>query len=608
MLRNKARKRKTQNRSLLPGLLASFLHPQPAAADSWRWLPWLLAAAFILRTATALSGDFVMHPDEIMQYLEPAHRLVFGSGIVYWEYFYGARSWLVPGLVAGVLWLCKIFGFGESLYYIAAVKIMFCAISLLVPWGMYVFGRQHWGEQTARLALLLGVFWYELVGFAHKPMTEFIATSLLLALLALMSFDKRGNWRKAAAVGALGVIIIAIRIQYAPLVGVILLACLGLFGNRQRLALIGGAATVLAAVAALETATWGKPFHSYHMNVMVNLIVGKLRTDESSLVYIPVWLLHGSGGLIAAALYGACTNFYRRGFVLVLILLVLLPHILQHHREYRFVFALIPLWLLLFADVAALSVLPRLPPAVTNLFSRAKFAAIFSRHREKIPAASAVAAGVAAVVSLLGIFNQIPLQHRIYLANSAESRKVNFILKQDPMFAAYRYLNAAESVGGVIDSSRRYHNTGGYYYLNRNIPFYGRQIWGYLFDGKTAARYATHIITNLTVSDSSVITYRNQLFLKIGESFVQLPVFAYDSGEKQLAYWNKVGTRHHLPGYKEVTRFGGLRLWKTTTEMPVREWERYQVVITTDTPPAIIERVQGSAPPPAPPNFGIKFK
>ena len=63
----------------------------------------MLALAFATRTAVSLSGDFVLHPDEIMQYLEPAHRLVFGNGVTYWEHFYGARSWLVPGFVAGVL-------------------------------------------------------------------------------------------------------------------------------------------------------------------------------------------------------------------------------------------------------------------------------------------------------------------------------------------------------------------------------------------------------------------------------------------------------------------------------------------------------------------------
>ena len=145
----------------------------------------MLALAFVARAAIALSGDFVLHPDEIMQYLEPAHRLVFGNGVIYWEYFYGARSWLLPGLVAGVLALCEAVGLGQPLWYVGAVKLLFCAVSLVVPGGMYWFARRHFGEPAARVALLAGAFWYELAGFAHKPMTEFVATALLVGLLAL---------------------------------------------------------------------------------------------------------------------------------------------------------------------------------------------------------------------------------------------------------------------------------------------------------------------------------------------------------------------------------------------------------------------------------------
>ena len=120
-----------------------------------------------------------------MQYLEPAHRLVFGNGAFFWEYHYGARSWLTPGLVAVMLKLFDLAGLGDPMWYVGGVKLGFCAISLLIPAGMYFTARQHFGETTARIALIAGAFWYELVGFAHKPMTEFAAAALLLALLAL---------------------------------------------------------------------------------------------------------------------------------------------------------------------------------------------------------------------------------------------------------------------------------------------------------------------------------------------------------------------------------------------------------------------------------------
>lgn len=106
-------KENTKDSLLQTQFLISLLHPKDPEEPTWKYLPLVLALGFIARAAVALSGDFVLHPDEIMQYLEPAHRLAFGNGISYWEYFYGARSWLVPGAVAGVLKLFDLVGFGE---------------------------------------------------------------------------------------------------------------------------------------------------------------------------------------------------------------------------------------------------------------------------------------------------------------------------------------------------------------------------------------------------------------------------------------------------------------------------------------------------------------
>ena len=110
----------------------------------------MLVLAFAARADVALSGDFVLHPDEIYQYLEPAHRLVFGNGVIYWEYLYGARSWLVPGVVAAVLALFDAAGLGQPAWYVAAVKLLFCALSLAVPAGMYCFARRHFGGDPRR--------------------------------------------------------------------------------------------------------------------------------------------------------------------------------------------------------------------------------------------------------------------------------------------------------------------------------------------------------------------------------------------------------------------------------------------------------------------------
>ena len=78
--------RRAWPRTLLDGLIHSAEPDQPR----WKLVPLLLALAFAVRAAVALAGDFVLHPDEIMQYLEPAHRLAFGNGVVYWVLLRGA--------------------------------------------------------------------------------------------------------------------------------------------------------------------------------------------------------------------------------------------------------------------------------------------------------------------------------------------------------------------------------------------------------------------------------------------------------------------------------------------------------------------------------------
>ena len=68
------RLRPVSPRALGEGLMHSCAPDQPC----WKLVPLVLALAFAARAAVALTGDFVLHPDEIMQYLEPAHRLAFG--------------------------------------------------------------------------------------------------------------------------------------------------------------------------------------------------------------------------------------------------------------------------------------------------------------------------------------------------------------------------------------------------------------------------------------------------------------------------------------------------------------------------------------------------
>ena len=539
--------------------LERVLHPQALESAPWRHLPLVLALAFAVRAGVALSGDFVLHPDEIMQYLEPAHRLVFGSGVTYWEYFYGARSWFVPGLVAGVLALFDALGLDEPRWYVAGVKLAFCAISLAIPAGMYFFARRHFGEAAARAALVAGAFWYELVGFAHKPLTEFVATAPLMALLALTVRPAEVARTQAVwPAASLAVLAGAVRLQYAPIA--VLLLGIVLVRTTKRMRLLAVAAGIALAVGIFDAVAWdGHLFHSYVTNIRYNLILGPMLPGESPPWQYLAWLAFAGGGLGVLCIAGSAWRPGRYGLLLALIALTLAMHSMQPHKEYRFVFAVVPLWLLIAADLMV-----RAGAAMAG-----RPAGVLSIHAGKgvSPAGvcTAVCTGLFGAVSTAGILNALPGQDRVYRAWSGETGAVRFVRDRDPIFAAYRYLAAAPGVEAVWQLDRPHIQLPGYYYLHRTIPFYDTSMRSFIKrSGADLTALASHLVT-------------------------EKPTLS-------------------VSGYSVERTFGTVRILHRDADVPppVRRWQEYKPVLVDDIKVAIMRRIDPQAPLP-PANAGIRF-
>src|SRR5262249_3481985 len=96
---------------------------------------WMIGAALVvaamLRIWAAVSDHSIFWPDEIYQSIEPAHRLAFGNGLEAWEFRDGARSWLFPAVLAGVLRLGAFVGMHSGLALVVFVRIFMVALSLL---------------------------------------------------------------------------------------------------------------------------------------------------------------------------------------------------------------------------------------------------------------------------------------------------------------------------------------------------------------------------------------------------------------------------------------------------------------------------------------------
>ena len=540
-------------RSALVATPDLLLHPSPPDQRPWKLLLPVLALAFVARAAVALSGDFVLHPDEIMQYLEPAHRLVFGNGVTYWEYFYGARSWLVPGLVAAVLKLFDAVGLGQPAWYVSGVELAFCAISLLIPAGMYFFARWHFGEATARAALVMGAFWYELVGFAHKPMTEFVATALLVPLLALTVRPAPDRLRVVLTAAALTVLTAAIRVQYAPLA--LLLLGLIFLRTRKKLQLALTAASLVLVVGIQDAMAWGGGlFHSYVTYVRVNVAVDEVIAGTSPAWEYLYWLAAASTGLAILCILAAFRWPRRYALLLLLIAVVLLVHSTQSHKIYRFVFAVIPLYLMVGADILA-----RLASGVQAV----------GRPRLSFRPVPLALASAFAVVSVAGILNALPHQATVYQSATGTTGRGGFLRNRDPVFSVYRHLAESPAVSAVWHEDRAYYDTPGYYFLHRAIPLYDANSGRHLFVDRQEVD-----LEMITASVSHVVT-----------------------GDPRTL----------LPGYSVERTFGDIRiLHRDAEDAGVRLWREYTPTIDDGVFTGVMRRVYPAAPAP-PPNSGIRF-
>ncbi len=69
-------------------------------SNNWNKIHLLVLIGLILRIFTALISNQIHHSDEIFQYLDKAHSLVFGYGYETWEFRFAIRSWILPAFIS----------------------------------------------------------------------------------------------------------------------------------------------------------------------------------------------------------------------------------------------------------------------------------------------------------------------------------------------------------------------------------------------------------------------------------------------------------------------------------------------------------------------------
>jgi phosphatidylinositol glycan class B len=410
---------------------------------------FLVLVGLALRLGVSFVSERINHADEIFQYLEQAHRLVFGYGYIPWEYRYGTRSWILPGFISVILFLCKSLGGDSPAIYIGAVQVVFCVLSISLIYSVYVLAREIGGETAAKLAALFTCFWYELLFFADKPNPEILGTYLIAAALAMVV--SKTNSPSTLLFGLLAAVAVVLRIQYLPPIAVVaFFACV-----RWREHEIATSALTffitLTVAGFIDYVTWGDFFASYYNNYLYNTVYGisKLFGTEPFSYYFKS-LTIASAGVFAITGLLSLFKLEKTWLPLSVVASIILSHSLIPHKEYRFVFATIPMFLALLSICIA-------DEGV--------------RQRESIGKGMiGTAIMIMCFLSLMGLFSNLPWQERVV----NRGLQVPLLAKEE-ILQAYLFLNKEPGLAAILDTSAEWFLTGGYYYLHRNIPIYSTE-------------------------------------------------------------------------------------------------------------------------------------
>ncbi|MEQ7873898.1 hypothetical protein ABDK56_07810 [Sphingomonas sp. ASV193] len=296
-----------------------------------RWFWALLAIAALLR-ALAFNPWSAHHPDELFQYVEQAYRIVFGDGIVPWEYRFRIRNMAMPWLLAGPMALGRAIDPG-GIAYLVLPRALIAGIGLVPVVAAWRIGRRH-SPRHAIVAMAAMAVWTESVMFSVQTLSEIVAVAAFLAGAALFRRDAT-RWR-IAAVGALMTAACVFRFQSGPA----LLAWALVAAGRDRRAwgwLAAGAIPVIATGGLFDLSGGQIPYTWIWRNYQFNIVAGRMKEigGVSPWTYLLTW--PQAWGIPSLLVIFLAIKGWRREPALVIAALAnLVLHQFVGHKEQRY--------------------------------------------------------------------------------------------------------------------------------------------------------------------------------------------------------------------------------------------------------------------------------
>ncbi len=308
-----------------------------------------LAGLLLLAAAIRLPLAFwpnVLHPDEIFQCLEPAWRMLGHDGIVSWEWRYGMRGWLLPSLMAGPVGLGDWVAPGGTGAFVVP-RLVAALASLSIVASAWCFGARV-SRTHAIIAALVAAIWFELVSFAPHTLSEPLATAVILPAALLLTHASLSQ-RHLAVGGVLLALALVFRFQYAPAIAVLALgACWRHW--RNLIPLVAGASIALILGGVADAAHGAVPFAWLIANVQQNLLQDRAAEFgvTPAITYLYSFWMMWSVALVPL-LFAIWQGWRHAPLLLATAVANIAVHSLIGHKEYRFIFLSVALFIIIAA-------------------------------------------------------------------------------------------------------------------------------------------------------------------------------------------------------------------------------------------------------------------
>jgi hypothetical protein len=483
-------------------------------------LAFVLVAGLLVRVAVDASGTEVNYPTEIFQYYEQAHRLAFGSGVVPFEYDYGIRSWLLPGLLAGIMRVCRWVN-SNPLTFIYTIRFIATVLSLVPLYCGYYIVLPRAGLAWATITGLFCAVWHHSVFASSSVLPEILASYAMFPAVLIADNRSRDSRYNAIGLGALLGLAFCLRLQMAPALFVIVCWYCRLDWRQGWLPVSFSAIGVVCLIAGLlDWVTLGTPFQSIWLNYYLNVVVGISKNfGQPSLAVTYVSYIVPTGVVsILVLLWLSTIGAFRAPLLALSALAVLVTHAVVAHREYRFIiFFLLSLPILIGLGASALSDI--------------------LRRRAGVRAALVWTIAITAFVPLTALSEGFAGRPFRPAGNAG-------------VLHAFSVAHSETDICGLGIAGYFWAMTGGYTYFDRNVPIY---FSSHLIPAEQPLHYEQ---TNFVYGPLRTPIPLRMHVVSRGRTIPQLPGRALLRNTTLFNYLIVAKDNHvHRPGYSQVGCF-----------------------------------------------------